>query len=300
MFLSKVFCLLFAVLFLVSCSHQSADKTAVTGLCRSCKPYYERGSWHYPQKYYEYSEEGLASWYGPRFHNKLKASGQRFNQHDLNAAHRTLPLPTIVRVTNLENNKSVVVLVDDRGPYVYTGRIIDLSMGAAKAIGCYQKGLARVRVESMVEDSKALADYLAKHRMGKEHLKRTWQQIYEQEIKGMYLGTPLPIEEPPLFQKTSQAKKVTAKKLTAAQKKVNDNQHKTAKPYMLKTTKVFKDKANADSFAKKLQIKFPSRVVSEKDINGKRVWRVQAGPFYDSSKLTELRAQINRLSNKKS
>ncbi len=115
----------------------------------------------------------------------------------MNAAHRTLPLPTIVRVTNLENGKSVVVLVDDRGPYTYTGRIIDLSMGAAKAIGCYQNGLARVRVESMVEDSKALSDYLHKHRMSKERLKRTWLQIYDQEIKGNYLGTPQPIKDEP-------------------------------------------------------------------------------------------------------
>jgi rare lipoprotein A len=275
---------------LASCSQQ--NQTPVTGLCRSCKPYYERGSWHYPQKHYEYSEEGLASWYGPRFHDKKKASGERFNQHDLNAAHRTLPLPTIVRVTNLENNRSVEVLVDDRGPYVYAGRIIDLSMGAAKAIGCYQKGLARVRVESLVEDSKALSDYLAKHKMGKEHLKRTWQQIYYQEIKGKYLGTPQPLEEPPLYKEVAPKNKFKAAK---AKPKANITKQSASKPFVINTNKTFKDKASAEKFAKKLQSKFPTRVVSDNSKKGEQGWRVQAGPFNDESKTAEIRRQIKQL-----
>jgi len=297
-------------------------------MCRSCKPYYVRGSWHYPQRFYEYSEEGLASWYGPGFHEKKKASGERFNQHNLNAAHRTLPLPTIVRVTNLENGKTVVVLVDDRGPYTYTGRIIDLSMGAAKVIGCYQNGLARVRVESLVDDSKALSDYLHKHRMGKEHLKRTWQQIYEQEIKGNYLGTPKPLKEKPIFQKV--AKKEAVKKEAVkreaseeeASKKANPkSEEKTSKaagkgdtapvskagskagskvdtkPYVINVKQTFSDKASANTFAKKLESKFPTRVVSEKSAGGTETWRVQAGPFTDESKTDALRKQIKQLTN---
>ena len=119
-------------IILSACGPSYTDKTVVTGLCGSCKPYYARGSMYYPQDYYEYDEEGLASWYGPGFHGKPKPLGEKFNQHTMTAAHATLPLPTIARVTNLENNKSIEVLIDDRGPFVYDGRIIDLSMEAAK------------------------------------------------------------------------------------------------------------------------------------------------------------------------
>jgi rare lipoprotein A len=289
----RFFSLLCLALFLTSCSQYSGNQTPVTGVCRSCKPYYERGSWHHPQKFYEYSEEGLASWYGPRFHGKKKASGERFDQNDLNAAHRTLPLPTIVRVTNLENGKSIVVLVDDRGPYTYTGRIIDLSMGAAKAIGCYQNGLARVRVESMVEDSKALSDYLHKHRMSKERLKRTWLQIYEQEIKGNYLGTPQPIKDEPHLEQVVKKKPLKAKATNVVKTTAKIEQ----KPYVINVKESFANKANADAFAKKLQSKFPTRVVPEKGAGGKQVWRVQAGPFTDESKTDAIRRQIKQLTN---
>ena len=290
----RLFFLYFTALFLTSCTQHSSNQTSVTGVCRSCKPYYERGSWHYPQKFYEYSEEGLASWYGPGFHGKKKASGERFDQHVMTAAHKTLPLPTIVRVTNLKNGKSTVVLVDDRGPYVYSGRIIDLSMGAAKAIGCYQNGLARVRVESLVEDSKALSDYLHKHRMGKEHLKRTWLQIYDQEIKGKYLGTPQRIKEEPNLEQVVQ-KKDPKKQKQAHTKLIKTIAKVEQKPYVINVRESFSRKASADAFAKKLQSKFPTRVVSEKGAGGKQVWRVQAGPFTDESKTAMIRKQIKQL-----
>jgi rare lipoprotein A len=77
---------------------------------------------------------GTASWYGPGFHGKKTASGERFNQHAMTAAHRTLPLGSKVRVTNLKTNKSVIVTINDRGPFA-RGRIIDLSKGAAQTIG---------------------------------------------------------------------------------------------------------------------------------------------------------------------
>ena len=89
---------------------------------------------------------GIASWYGPQFHGKLTASGERFDQHKLTAAHRTLPLDTKVKVTNLENGKSIEVKVNDRGPYI-PGRVLDLSSQAAKELGMDKEGLALVRIE---------------------------------------------------------------------------------------------------------------------------------------------------------
>ncbi|WP_017306963.1 septal ring lytic transglycosylase RlpA family protein [Spirulina subsalsa] len=90
--------------------------------------------------------QGMASWYGPGFHGRRSASGERFNQNALTAAHRTLPFGTQVRVTNLNNGRSVVVRINDRGPFI-RGRIIDLSRGAASAIGMLGSGVAPVQVE---------------------------------------------------------------------------------------------------------------------------------------------------------
>lgn len=90
--------------------------------------------------------QGYASWYGPGFDGNYTASGERFNQYDLTAAHRTLPFGTRVRVTNLDNGRSVIVRINDRGPF-HGNRVIDLSKGAAQAIGAISSGIAAVRVE---------------------------------------------------------------------------------------------------------------------------------------------------------
>jgi rare lipoprotein A len=92
------------------------------------------------------TEVGLASWYGPPYHNRQAADGSIFDQNALTAAHRTLPMGSTVRVTNLDTGESVVVKITDRGPFV-TNRILDLSLAAAKAVGLYQKGVAKVKVE---------------------------------------------------------------------------------------------------------------------------------------------------------
>lgn len=93
-----------------------------------------------------YSESGLASWYGPPYHNRRGANGQLFDQNALTAAHRTLPMNSLIRVTNLTTNQSAVVRVTDRGPFVQ-GRLLDLSLASAKAIGVWRPGVAKVRVE---------------------------------------------------------------------------------------------------------------------------------------------------------
>jgi rare lipoprotein A len=98
------------------------------------------------------SEVGLASWYGPPYAGRKGADGTVYDQNAMTAAHLTLPLGTVVRVTNLTTNQSAVVRITDRGPFV-RGRIIDLSLAAAKAIGVYRAGVARVRVEAFAPTS---------------------------------------------------------------------------------------------------------------------------------------------------
>nr|WP_204104085.1 septal ring lytic transglycosylase RlpA family protein [Spirulina major] len=92
------------------------------------------------------THRGMASWYGPGFHGNRCANGEIYNQYGLSAAHRTLPFGTQVRVTNLNNNRAVVVRINDRGPFI-RGRIIDLSQGAAQAIDMVGSGVAPVKVE---------------------------------------------------------------------------------------------------------------------------------------------------------
>ena len=125
------------------------------GIYKIGKPYQIAGRWYYPKEDYNYSETGVASWYGEDFNGKRTANGERYNMNTLTAAHRTLPLPCIVKVTNLQNGRSVVVRVNDRGPYV-KDRIIDLSKHGAQLLGYMGQGTTKVKVEIMAKESKAL------------------------------------------------------------------------------------------------------------------------------------------------
>jgi rare lipoprotein A len=116
------------------------------GKYRVGDPYVIAGRTYVPQDDPGYRAEGLASWYGTDFHGRLTANGEVFDMYALSAAHPTLPLPSYVRVTNLENRRSVVVRVNDRGPY-HDNRVIDVSVRAAKLLGFFDRGVAQVRVE---------------------------------------------------------------------------------------------------------------------------------------------------------
>ena len=117
------------------------------------KPYRVAGKTYYPlSSAAGYNQTGVASWYGRDFHGRLTANGERYNMHAMTAAHTTLPLPTLARVTNLENGRQVVVRINDRGPFVKS-RLIDLSHAAAKALGYTDKGTARVRVQALQDSA---------------------------------------------------------------------------------------------------------------------------------------------------
>ncbi len=123
----------------------------VGGLAVSGCASHHRSLSHAHPEYEHRVEEGMASWYGPGFHGHKTASGQRFNQKAMTCAHRSLPFGSKVKVTNLNNDKSVVVIVNDRGPYVRS-RIVDLSKGAAQKIGLLHTGTAPVRLETVHAD----------------------------------------------------------------------------------------------------------------------------------------------------
>ena len=119
-------------------------------------PYQIEATWYYPAVDYRYDETGIASWYGRKFDGGRTANGEIFDMNGLSAAHRTLPLPSVVRVTNLENGRSMVLRVNDRGPFS-RGRIIDVSRRAAQLLGFHRNGTARVRVGIMANESRVLA-----------------------------------------------------------------------------------------------------------------------------------------------
>ncbi len=119
-------------------------------------PYNVDGKTYYPSEVASYAEEGEASWYGPGFHGRQTANGEEFNANDMTAAHRTLPMPSVVRVTNTENGRVVVLRVNDRGPFK-RDRILDVSKAAAKALDFHGNGTTHVKVEFMPVESQMLA-----------------------------------------------------------------------------------------------------------------------------------------------
>ena len=120
-------------------------------------PYQINGKWYYPKVDYGYEETGLASWYGEAFDGQATANGEIFNLNELSAAHKTLPLPSVVEVTNLRNGRSMQLRVNDRGPYV-DGRIIDVSRRAAQLLGFEMAGTTPVRVRILKEESIQVAE----------------------------------------------------------------------------------------------------------------------------------------------
>jgi rare lipoprotein A len=110
------------------------------------QPYQINGVWYYPRTDWNYDETGIASWYGEEFHGRNTANGEIYDLNGLTAAHKTLQMPVNVRVTNLENGRSVVLRVNDRGPFV-NNRIIDVSRRSAQLLGFEGQGTARVRVQ---------------------------------------------------------------------------------------------------------------------------------------------------------
>lgn len=221
-------CFLF---FLTQCS---THRYPVEGIARSYKSYYVQGQWHHPQKCYDYDKTGLASWYGPGFHGAKKAQGEVYNQYSMTAAHKTLPLPTIVKVTNLKNGKNIVVLVDDRGPFKYKGRIIDLSISAAKELGTYANGVGKVRVQSLPKESNAFALYLKNNcgNVGLNTSGKTWEQIYREKIgsKSGYQNLTF------ISSRTHESNKTDISKSKSSQKKVRNKRYTSINKYILQCT----------------------------------------------------------------
>lgn len=155
------------------------------GVYKIGNPYQIMGRWYYPKEDYNYSEVGMASWYGDDFHAKRTANGEKYDMNTLTAAHRTLPLPSIVKVTNLENGRSLVLRVNDRGPYA-KDRIIDISKRGAQLLGYQTKGTTKVRVEILEAESKALKAALLNQKLPEPKIKEK-PVVQKESSKGYFV-----------------------------------------------------------------------------------------------------------------
>ncbi len=142
---------LLMLLVIAACSTPGGKRAATPSPhVKVGQPYQISGRWYYPAVDPNYDRVGMASWYGPNFHGKLTANGEIFDQNRQTAAHPTLPLPSIVEVTNQRTGKKIRVRVNDRGPFAHD-RIIDLSMESARKLGTLDQGVAPVRVRYVGE-----------------------------------------------------------------------------------------------------------------------------------------------------
>lgn len=224
-------------------------------------PYKINGQWYYPEINYDYDEIGIASWYGPNFHGKKTANGEIFDQNKISAAHKTLPLPTIVKVINLENNLSLKIRINDRGPFV-RGRIIDLSKEAAKKLKILDKGTAKVRVKVLEDESRKIAN-----------------DFYYNEIFVTNAG---------------KSEKISVKNLDEQKIEISRNEKNSKKYAENKVTiqvAAFTDIRNANSLVKKL---FDFKVfIQRKLINEKYFYRVKLGPFQNKSVASKILERLN-------
>ena len=167
--MSKILTVLITIFFLGACAQtqllvHTAKRIGLQdkkqqGRYKIGSPYQIKGIWYYPAVDYSYNKTGIASWYGPGFDGKMTANGETYDQNALTAAHKTLPMPSIVQVTNLENGRSIKVTINDRGPYAFS-RIIDMSRRGAQLLGFHRKGTAKVHVEILADESRMLAHSL--------------------------------------------------------------------------------------------------------------------------------------------
>src|SRR5260370_9415643 len=141
-------------------SHHGASgggAIASRGMYKVGAPYMIDGVTYTPMEEFQHVETGITSWYGPGVHGKSTANGETYDQSDHTAAHRTLQMPSVVRVTNVDNGRSTVVRVNDRGPYA-RGRVLDMSRAAAEELDMTHTGTARVRIEQLSMESQAMKD----------------------------------------------------------------------------------------------------------------------------------------------
>ena len=233
------------------------------------KKYNVAGKYYYPKKDLYYNKTGIASWYGPKFHGKLTANGEIYNQYALTAAHKTLPLPSAVKVTNLKNNKSIVLRINDRGPFV-NDRIIDLSSKAADILDLKREGTGLVRVQ-ILKDKSLYLEKLAKRGAFPEI-----EDLKEVELPNITIPNKVAVKI-----KDTKNQKIVSKKINYNLKNFN----KEYKIYIKLAS--FSSNKNAEIMKKKLSYIDKVKIYKIFKVN-KILFQVKAGPFSNVEKVDKL------------
>ena len=237
------------------------------------KKYNVGGKYYYPKKDLYYNKTGIASWYGPKFHGKLTANGEIYNQYALTAAHKTLPLPSAVKVTNLKNNKSIVLRINDRGPFV-NDRIIDLSSKAADILDLKREGTGLVRVQILREKSL----YLEK--LAKQGSFPEIKDLKETELPNITIPRKVAVKI-----KDTKNQKIVTKKINYNLKNLN----KEYKIYIKLAS--FSSKKNAEIMKKKVSYIDKVKIYKIYKMN-KTLYQVKAGPFLSVERVDQLHSLL--------
>ena len=233
-------------------------------------PYKINGKWYYPAVDYQYDEVGIASWYGPGFHGKTTANGEVFDQNKISAAHRTLPMPSVVKVTNLENGLVLEkVRINDRGPFA-RNRIIDLSKKAAEELGFIKNGVAKVRVEILEDESRKYVSTDQKNNYVAEAAEVT--EISKKNL----LSSP-------------------ERKEKVVEKKTEENQETSilTNKELLIQVGAFTDHRNAKTLSEKLS-DFKA-YINRVFINNKYLYRVRIGPINNLDLANDMKRKLFEL-----
>jgi rare lipoprotein A len=247
-----------------------AQNSGAKGYFKVGSPYRIRGLQYRPQETYNFTQTGTASWYGPNFHGKKTANGETFDMYDLTAAHNTLQMPSIVRVTNLENGKSVIVRVNDRGPFA-KNRVIDMSKRAAQALGFDHQGTAKVKIQVLPEESRQVAQ------MAKNGQSTRGFEIALNEGRS-------PVEISPMRPNTPTAKPIINRPLATQLASATPNN-------IYVQAGAFSNQNSAQEMVNALR-GFGEAHVQPRLVNGRSLYRVRFGPMQDPESANILLSQL--------
>jgi len=258
-----------------------------TGNFKVGNTYKVKGKRYTPSETYSFTQTGLASWYGPNFHGKPTANGETFDKYELTAAHKTLQMPSIIRVTNLENGHSIIARVNDRGPFSGK-RILDLSERSAELLDFKHKGTARVKIQVLDEESRHVAQ-----------LARQGQSTRGYEVALNKKGYS-PRTAPQRAVETRPAVQTTAPVMPSQR----DVQYNTAQTYsqtpkprvkpnaLFVQTGSFSDAVKARVSADRMR-RYGSTRITTASVNGRKYYRVQLGPISNQNQAEMLMAQLS-------
>jgi rare lipoprotein A len=239
------------------------------GIYKVGNPYTVMGQSYTPKEDYSYSEVGMASWYGDDFHNKRTANGETYNMRTVTAAHRTLPLPSIVKVTNLENGRTIIARVNDRGPYV-KNRIIDLSQKGAELLGYRNKGTTKVKVEILKEESIALKEAM----LSNTNTSKTYQTAMKNKTATTVAGVQTA---------STTAKAATTSTVTAS----NIASDTAANGHYFVQVGAFSDYNKAKEMAESMK-RFGTVSIKEAYLSKSGIYRVRLGSYQTRSEALQI------------